>query len=152
MDNTEVSSGHARSTNCQARDMEFVALYNPTLQLMIERGSPAPRRQAIHFVIHNGTPRYHVSYKRAYEVVCQMLRHSRTPTASSLQAAMWHEIASRVAQLCATDGMSIARAVEFVLEHCRATRFYISEEHADTILDRARREYRLRKLRTTRPA
>ena len=152
MDNTEVTSGYARSANCQARDMEFVALYNPTLQLMIERGSPAPRRHAIHFVINNGHPRYHVSFKRAYEVVCQLLRHGKKPTASSLQVAMWHEIAGRVAQLCASDGMSIARAVEFVLEHCRANRFYISDEYADTILDRARRQYRQRKLHATRHA
>ena len=152
MDHANMTSGHARHINREARDMEFVALYNETLKLMVDRDAPSPRRSAIRFVINNGHPRYYVSYKRAYEVVCQLLRHGKKPTASSPQVAMWHEIAGRVAQLCASDGMSIARAVEFVLEHCRATRFYISEEYADTILDRARRQYRQRKLHATRHA
>lgn len=134
-----------RTENRTARDMEFVALYNPTLQLMIRRGVAAPRRMAIHFVIHNGHPRYHVSFKRAYDVVCQLLLQGKQPPRPSLQWQMWQEIARRVDQLRQAEGMSVACALEFVLAHCRATRFYISEEHADTIVDRARREYRQRK-------
>jgi len=146
MNNTQETSRGACSANCQARDMEFVALYNETLRLMVDRKVEAPRRQAIQFVIHNGSPRYHVSYKRAYEVVRQLLRSGKMPTGKSLQVQMWQELAGRVDTLCNDTGMSIAGALEFVLEHCRATRFYISERHADSILDRARRQYRQRKL------
>ena len=139
MDYTHVTSGHARKVNCHARDMELVKLYNETLKLMIDRA-------ALHFVIYNGHPRYYVSYKRAYDVVCQLLRYGKMPSATSLQAQMWQELAERVQALCQGGKMSIACAVEFVLEHCRASRFFITEDYADTIIDRARREYR--KLRT----
>ena len=77
MNYTHETSRGACSANCQARDMEFVALYNDTLKLMIDRGVAAPRREAIRFTIHNGHPRYHVSYKRAYAVVCQLINHGK---------------------------------------------------------------------------
>ena len=149
MDYTNVTSGHARKANCHARDMELVKLYNETLKLMIDRSVKAPRRAALHFVIHNGHPRYYVSYKRAYEVVCQLLRHGKTPRATSLQVQMWQELAERVQALCQGGKMSIACAVEFVLEHCRASRFFMTEDYADTIIDRARKEYRKRKVPLT---
>lgn len=146
MDYTNVTSGHARKANCHERDMELVKLYNETLKLMIDRNVKAPRRAALHFVIHNGHPRYYVSYKRAYEVVCQLLRHGKTPKGTSLQAQMWQELAERVQALCQGGKMSIACAVEFVLEHCRASRFFMTEDYADTIIDRARKEFRRHKL------
>ena len=147
MNYTHETSRGACSANCQARDMEFVALYNDTLKLMIDRGVAAPRREAIRFTIHNGHPRYHVSYKRAYAVVCQLMNHGKMPINPSQSAQMWVELTNRVEALCRNTGLSIARAVEFVLQHCRATRFYISEAHADSILDRARRQYRQQKLK-----
>lgn len=151
MDYTYVTSGHARKANCQARDMELAKLYNETLKLMIDRGVKAPRRAALHFVINNGHPRYYVSYKRAYEVVRQLLRHGKTPRATSLQVEMWQELADRVQALCQGGKMSIACAVEFVLEHCCASRFFMTEEYADTIIDRARRQYRKSKLKSKSP-
>jgi len=141
MDHANMTSGHARHINREARDMEFVALYNETLKLMVDRDAPSPRRSAIRFVINNGHPRYYVSYKRAYEVVRQLVRRGKMPIQPSLQAQMWQELANRVTSLCADTGMSVARALEFVLEHCRATRFYITEAYADSIIDRARRQY-----------
>ena len=148
MEYTSVTSGLARKANCQARDMELVKLYNETLKLMVKRGVKAPRRHALHFVLNNGHPRYYVSYKRAYEVVCQLLRHGKTPRTTSLQVQMWQELAERVRALCQGGKMSIACAVEFVLEHCRASRFFITEDYADSIIDRARKEYRSRNLQS----
>lgn len=148
MDYSGISSAEARSKNAVERNMELVALYNATLKLMIDRGVKSPRKAALRFVIHNGRPRYNVSFKTAYEAVCQILRHGTMPRAASvLRREMYCEIAYRAAMLC-DSGMSVAAAVEFVLEHCRASRFYISEESADTIIDEARREYRRRKYRT----
>ena len=150
MDYSGVCSGEAKSLNATERNMEFVALYNDTLRLMIDRGVSCPRRAAIRFVIHNASPRFYVSYKSAYEAVCKILRHGIVPSAASaLRGEMYQEIACRVAMLCDHAGMSIAAATEFVLLHCRARRFYITEEYADTIIDRARREYRKRKYRST---
>lgn len=147
MNNIQQTGAQVRTENRRARDMEFVAMYNPTLQLMIRRGVSAPRRAAIRFVIHNGHPRYHVSYKRAYEVVRQLVGYGKMPILPSLQAEMWHEIADRVAQLCQQSGVSIACALEFVLEHCRASRFFFTESYADSIIDKARCDYRRTKYR-----
>ena len=141
MNYTLSSGAKEQKANRTARDMEFVALYNPTLQLMVRRGVKSPRRSAIHFVITNGHPRYHVSFKRAYTMVCQLLSQSNRPLSRSLNEQMWQEIAGRVAELCRLQGVSISCAVEFVLEHCRASRFFISEQYADTIIDRARHSY-----------
>lgn len=138
-----------------ARDEEFASLYAEALQLMISRGVAHPRRAAIRFTIHNGHPRYHVSFDRAYVVVCRLMRNRKAPTGQdaspgnnvapcSLRNTMWREIASRVAMLTSERTVSIAAALEFVLEHCRASRFFITEEYADSHLDAIRRSRRRR--------
>ena len=53
---------------CQQRDKEFLALYNPTLDALLEHGMPESkaRRAAVEFTIANGHPHYHVNHERAY--------------------------------------------------------------------------------------
>ena len=130
-----------KQKNRQDRDREFMAMYREALQLMIARGVKSPAREAIRFTVHNGTPRYHVSYDRAYEVVRQMMA-GRVPVRESLQRQMWQEIADRVRQLMAAGDIPLTRAVEFVLLNCRASRFFITERYAKVMLVRTRRENR----------
>ena len=137
----ENSNINGKTENRLNRDREFLQLYTAVLKLMIERGAKHPRKAAIAFTIHNGAPHYHVSYKRAYEVVRQLLRgkHVLRP---SLQTAMWLEITERVRSLMKNEKLSIAAALDFVLEHCRASRFFISERYARIHIYRAMRERR----------
>ena len=60
---------------CRQRDKEFLALYNPTLDALLEQGmSPSKaRRTAAEFTIANGRPHYHVGHERAYRCVCRLL-------------------------------------------------------------------------------
>lgn len=117
---------NGKTENRRSRDQEFLQLYTAALKLMIDRRVRHPRKAAIAFTIHNGTPHYHVSYERAYEVVRQLLA-GKHPLRPSLQAQMWDEITDRVRKLMTDRRISIAVALDFVLQHCRASRFFISE-------------------------
>lgn len=140
---------------CRQRDEEFLALYRPTLDAMLEQGLPESkaRRLAAKFTIANGRPHYHVSYTTAYRCVCHLLEaeakkgnKSRTFRTEEemglaerrLRRKMWYEITQQVREL-RDQGMSITTAIEHVLEHCRASRFFISPATALTkICTRAR--------------
>ena len=133
---------------CQQRDKEFLALFNPTLDAFLEQGVPMcnARRAAVDFTIANGRPHYHVDMERAYRCVCRLLtaEQKKAPNAltrrtcdsetlpkSRLRRQMWYEITAHVAALRAR-GMSVEHALEHVLEHCRASRFFISPATALT--------------------
>ena len=133
---------------CAMRDKEFLELYHPTLDALIKHGMPESqaRRAAVEFTINNGHPHYHVDHERAYRCVCHLLKaeekkasNARTYRTSlemglpkrRLRQQMWYEIAQRVANL-RNRGMSIPQAIDHVLEHCRASRFFISPATALT--------------------
>ena len=145
---------------CQRRDKEFLQLYHPTLDALIEQGMPASkaRRAAVEFTIANGHPHYHVDHERAYRCVCHLLNaeqkkatNARTYRTSEemclpkgrLRQQMWFEIAGRVASL-RDQGMSVENAIEHVLQHCRASRFFISPITALTKICPQARERALR--------
>ena len=146
MNNTYSNAEHREL--CQRRDKEFLELYHPTLDALLEQGmSPAKaRRTAVEFTITNGHPHYHVNHERAYRCVCHLLHAndkkgngSRTYRSSAdmdlangrLRRQMWYEITQQVKSL-AERGMSIDNAIDHVLEHCRASRFFISAATALT--------------------
>ena len=133
---------------CQQRDKEFLALYHPTLDAMLEQGMDMnqARRAAVEFTLINGHPHYHVSHERAYRCICHLLnacdkrgngaRTYRKATAMDLpkrrlRQQMWYEIAQRVRALMC-KGMSMDSAIEHVLTYCRASRFFISPATALT--------------------
>ena len=133
---------------CQQRDKEFLALYHPTLDALLEQGMPESkaRQAAIEFTIANGHPHYHVNHERAYRCVCHLLNaddkkasNARTYRAiddtslakNRLRRQMWYEITQHVKEL-RDQGMSVNRAIDHVLEHCRASRFFITPSTALT--------------------
>ena len=130
----------------QERDREFMQMYRLALERFIESQVSNAKLAAIEWTIHNSSPRYYVSYERAYRVICQIIRQGKTPIKPSLQAQMWEEIAERVRQLMRGRKASVAQALEFVLEHCRASRFFITPHYAyTTLVDRARHEHAARR-------
>lgn len=112
------------------RDNEFLETYRQVLDLMIERGVPSPRRAAVEFTVLNSRPHYHVSIERALVVVGRMLSSGRNIVKPSLQALMWEEIASKVKQLIDCKGISLNSAVQFVIDNCRASRFFVTPQYA----------------------
>lgn len=133
---------------CQQRDKEFLELYHPTLDALIEQGLPMckARRAAVEFTIANGHPHYHVDHERAYRCMCHLLNaeqkkasNARTFRTSEgmglakrrLRQQMYYEIAQRASRLL-KRGMSVENAVSHVLQHCHASRFFISPSTALT--------------------
>lgn len=132
---------------CLLRDKEFLALYNPTLDALIEQGMPPckARRAAVEFTIANGQPHYHVNHERAYRCVSKLLsadekqaRNARDYKDEEIDLAetrlrrqMWEEITNRVRAL-RRQGLSVECAINHVLEHCRASRFFITPATALT--------------------
>ena len=133
---------------CEQRDKEFLKLYHPTLDALMEQGMPESqaRRAAVEFTIANGHPHYHVDHERAYRCVCHLLNAEQKKASNArtyrtavemglakrrLRQQMWFEIAARVASL-REQGLSVEQAIDHVLEHCRASRFFISPTTALT--------------------
>lgn len=133
---------------CHQRDKEFLALYNPTLDALLEQGmTPSKaRRAAAEFTIANGRPHYHVGHERAYRCVCHLLAaHDKKGNGARsfrslkemglakrrLRQQMWFEITNHVRELT-RQGMSVESAIDHVLEHCRASRFFITPATALT--------------------
>lgn len=133
---------------CEQRDKEFLSLYHATLDAMLEQGmnENQARRAAVKFTIANGHPHYHVDHERAYLCVCHLLSaddkkasNARTYRAiddtavakNRLRRQMWYEITQQVKEL-RDQGMSVNRAIDHVLEHCRASRFFITPSTALT--------------------
>lgn len=112
------------------RDNEFIDLYRKALDFMFEMKVPHPRLAAVNFTVYNGHPQYHVSLDRALIVVRKILHGNVNPVKPSLRAQMWDEISNKVKALMQEKGVSLPRATEFVLEHCRASRFFISPTQA----------------------
>ena len=145
--NYTLSSSNQREL-CRQRDNEFLAIYGPTLDAMMAQGMPKSkaRRAAALFTIANGQPHYHVNHERAYRCVCHLLHAddkrgngARTYRTSEemglakgrLRRQMWQEITQKVSALV-KHGMSVDHAIDHVLEHCRASRFFISPATALT--------------------
>lgn len=133
---------------CEQRDKEFLSLYHATLDAMLGQGmdESQARRAAVKFTIANGHPHYHVDHERAYRCVCHLLNaddkkasNARTYRAiddttvakNRLRRQMWYEITQHVKEL-RDQGMSTNRAIDHVLEHCRASRFFITPSTALT--------------------
>lgn len=132
---------------CQQRDKEFLALYTPTLDALIEQGmTPCKaRRAAVEFTIANGQPHYHVNFERAYRCVSRLLSADEKQASNArdykdeeidlaetrLRRQMWDEITNRVRAL-RHQGLSVERAINHVLQHCRASRFFITPATALT--------------------
>ena len=142
---TNTSIYQERRSLCEQRDKEFLELYCPTLDLMIEQGVAHPHAAAAAFTIANGHPHYHVDLENAYRRVCHMLRAEEKTRSNArtydpmqtglvndrLRRQMWAEITCRVRNLL-KEGLSVERATEHVLLHCRASRFFITPSTALT--------------------
>lgn len=124
---TGISGKHRARIN---RDTEFLQSYRRVLDLMLEHRVPDARRAAVDFTIMNGHPRYYVSYDRAYVVVRSIIRNNKVPVKPSMQALMWLEIASKVKELIEREQVTLPHALQFVLDHCRASRYYITPQYA----------------------
>lgn len=133
---------------CMRRDKEFLELYLPTLDALLAQGlTPAKaRRTAVEFTLANGHPHYHVEHERAYRCVCHLMNAESKKGGGArtyrvvedmdlaknrLRRQMWYEITQKVMSL-RERGMSVSQAIDHVLEHCRASRFYISPATALT--------------------
>jgi len=125
--NSHISGKHRSKLE---RDKEFNAIYRQVLNFMIEHKVPNARQAAVRFTVLHSHPHYHVSYDRAYIVVSKILKGQPFTARPSLRASMWLEIAKQVKYLHDNHNISIARATEWVIENCTASRFFISPEHA----------------------
>ncbi len=133
---------NTKQHNRQLRDEEFLTLYHEAHNFLIEQGVKDARRQAIKFTIYHGHPRYNVSFDRAYPVICALIAQDKWLVAGALRREMWLDIASHVKAIINQQDISIAKALDFVLLNCRASRFYISEAYAWRNVYRAAKEHR----------
>lgn len=129
------------------RDRELTVLYCEIYDNLKACRVKNMRRVALTMALACGSPRYHVGFDRAYVVVAQMLRNDQSIDFKSTYIRdMWLEISTRVQSLVRECKLSIVQAVELVLEQCRASRFFLAEEHAWVIIKRELRKMNCRRL------
>lgn len=105
-----------------------------------------PRRIALAIALSTGTPCYHVGFDRAYIVVPQLLANTSSMSFKNHENhEMWLDIAQKVKCLTEQGKMSIAKALDIVLEQCRASRFFLSENHAWVIIKQQLKKMNCRK-------
>lgn len=112
------------------RDSELLDLFQEALMAFIGHNTKDPRKKTLEFALANGHPHYYVSHSRAYPVVCSIIRRGVNPVKMPDQSQMWDEIAAKVRQAMDSGVPSINKALEFVLQNCRASRFFISYPYA----------------------
>ena len=117
------------------RDRQLAELFCEIFDNIKPRRVSQPQKAALKLALITGSPRYHVGFDRAYVVVTQLLNNYNNVTfKSNLTRMMWLEITKKVKCLMETGKMSAARAIPIVLENCRASRFFISENQAKKII------------------
>ena len=119
------------------RDRQLTELYCEIYDNLRKRQVKNLRKVALSIALATGTPRYHVGFDRAYVVVPKLLENSDSVSfKSSVTRDMWLDITARVRCLMSQDKMTIAKALNIVLEQCRASRFFLTENHAWVIIKR----------------
>lgn len=119
------------------RDHELTLLYCEIYDNLRKHRVKNLRRVALSIALATGTPRYHVGFDRAYVVVPRLLHNDPAMAfKSNVNRLMWLDLTAKVKRLMDEGKMSIATALEIVLEQCRASRFFLNEDHAWTIIKR----------------
>lgn len=126
----EIKSIHAKRLHRQKRDLELLIAYRTMLGMLLggDTADEQVKERALRLALNFGRPHYNVSFEHAYRMLCE---HKRQRWSKRRECdAMWREIAHKVSLLEARCGLSRAQALSFVLDHCRASRFFISERYA----------------------
>jgi len=119
------------------RNRELTELYCEIYDSLKVKKVKNRRIVALEIALATGTPRYHVGHDRAYEVVTRMLSDTREMKFKCTEnREMWLDIASKVKKLTAEGKLSIYQALDIVLEQCRASRFYLTQQSAWAIIKR----------------
>ena len=119
------------------RDRQLAELFCEIYDNLKKKRVSKPQMVALTLALETGSPRYHVSFDRAYVVVPQLLHDaSKINIKSSTCQSMWLEITEKVKCLMENGKMSAARAIPIVLEKCRASRFFLSKSQAMKIIRR----------------
>ena len=128
------------------RDRELTELYCEIYDRLRERRVKNLRLVALNIALASGNPRYHVGYERASTVVPMLLREDpRITFKSSVIREMWLDITDKVRRLVSEGKLSMSQAIDIVLEQCRASRFFLTPEHAWVIIKHQRRRMNIRR-------
>ncbi len=119
----------------QERDRLLTELYCEIYDQLKPKQVKNPKRVALAIALETGTPPYHVSYERARVVVLRLLASDNSANfKSSANRDMWLDLTKKVKCLMEQGKMSAARAIAIVIEQCRASRFFLTPEHAWSII------------------
>lgn len=127
--------GYYDTTPVKRRNQELVEMFLEAYKLMKRKKMPGAKAKALRWVVYNGRPRYHVGYIRTHIALCVMARGGKPCNEGTTTYLMWQEIAARVQAMQQALGISRAKAIDYVLEYCRASRFFITEHSAALIID-----------------
>ncbi len=138
---TESESAQRRAE----RDRMLTMLYCDIYDTIVKKKVHNPRRVAIDIALATGAPPYHVGFDRAYIVVPKLLNNEALRFRSDACRLFWLDMTAKVRCVISRGKVSIARAVALVLDQCRASRFFISDEQAWVIIKRELKAMHCRK-------
>ncbi|MDE6464521.1 MAG: hypothetical protein K2L16_07815 [Muribaculaceae bacterium] len=134
------------STQHAERDAAFVRSAMSILGAHMARGERLSRRELIAKALASRPPYFYVEADRAVDVF-NFFRHRPWPSAPTLRQQMWMEFCTMVREeMEGPRRLKLSKAVAFVLNFRRPSRFYISEQIAQRLIRRhvARRSYIVR--------
>ncbi|MBR5087423.1 MAG: hypothetical protein IKS64_04580 [Muribaculaceae bacterium] len=118
------------------RDRMLTMLYCEIYDSLNKKNVSNSRQVALELAINNGAPPYNVGFDRAYVVIPKLLRHEPVHFHSEVNKLMWLDITHKVKSIVSQGKMSIAQAIPIVLEQCKASRFFLTKQHAWVIIKR----------------
>ena len=127
--------GYYDTSPVKRRNKELIEMFLEAYRLMRKKNLHNAKAKAIQWVVYNGRPRYHVGYIRTHIALCVMAQGGKPCKEGTTTFLMWQEIDARVRAMQHALGISRAKAIDFVLEYCRASRFFIKEHTAHLIIN-----------------
>lgn len=119
----------------KTRNRQLIEMFLEAYAIMKAKKHKNPKLKAIKWVVNNGSPNYHVGFDRS-NIALNKLEHGKLPCREGSAAiAMWREIDTKVNAMRQGLGISRAKAIDYVLRNCRASRFFMSEDTARIIID-----------------
>ena len=121
-------------TNSDYFRRAFVGQAMQILSSALANSERLTRAQLIERTLACRPPAYFVSYEYASRVLHKIMDAPAGSIGRTLRTGMWLELADEVRAVMAMRGLRFCKALTFVLSYRRPSRWYISADHAATIL------------------
>lgn len=131
-----------RRTMTRMRDAELLRDYHRHLaEILKTQGVKATHSAAVRRTLTGSTPRYYVGFDLAYNTMVRLRLYGDSGCKGTLKQQMWRELYEKVDnEMRGRKRLTLSAALARVLAMGRASRYFMTESHADRVIRAAERE------------